>query len=151
MPSTQNGSLSLKTYPSSDFSSVGNCLLVFGFSFSAKGGIRAPFDEILRDISASKVAIASIDIPSGWSVEDGPVDLDSSGTVKPLNPYLLISLTAPKLCAKHFQGEHHYLGGRFLPPAISAKYGLNELPSYPGTSQCVKLPLTCNEENKGSL
>lgn len=37
------------------------------------------------------------------------------------------------------QGSHHYLGGRFVPPAIRDKYKL-QLPPYPGTSQCVKLP-----------
>jgi hypothetical protein len=35
------------------------------------------------------------------------------------------------------QGEHHYLGGRFVPPEIRDKYNLS-LPAYPGTSMCVK-------------
>ena len=54
-------------------------------------------------------------------------------------PTLLVSLTAPKLCAKHFIGPHHYLGGRFLPPALAKRYGLTSLPRYPGTSQCVRI------------
>jgi NAD(P)H-hydrate epimerase len=37
------------------------------------------------------------------------------------------------------QGPHHYLGGRFVPPAIRDKYNL-VLPAYPGVQQCVKLP-----------
>lgn len=37
------------------------------------------------------------------------------------------------------QGEHHYLGGRFVPPEIREKYKLR-LPPYPGTAMCVKLP-----------
>ena len=37
------------------------------------------------------------------------------------------------------QGRYHYLGGRFVPPAIRDKYNLI-LPPFPGTSQCVKLP-----------
>jgi NAD(P)H-hydrate epimerase len=52
---------------------------------------------------------------------------------------MLVSLTAPKLAAKHFKGRYHYLGGRFVPPAIRDKYQL-VLPAYPGTSQCVRLP-----------
>jgi hypothetical protein len=39
------------------------------------------------------------------------------------------------------QGAHHYLGGRFVPPAIREKYNL-VLPAFPGVQQCVKLPAT---------
>jgi len=74
----------------------------------------------------------SVDIPSGWDVEKGKV------TECDLEPALLISLTAPKLCARQFRGEHHYLGGRFVPPALQCKYDLN-LPPYPGNELCVKL------------
>lgn len=73
-----------------------------------------------------------MDIPSGWHVENGKTDECN------FEPSLLISLTAPKLCAKHFKGQYHYLGGRFVPPALLAKYQL-ELPVYPGTETCVKL------------
>lgn len=44
--------------------------------------------------------IASVDIPSGWHVEMGP-PTDSPA----LAPDMLISLTAPKLCAKQFKGQ----------------------------------------------
>ena len=55
------------------------------------------------------------------------------------NMYILqVSLTAPKLCAKKFCGLHHFLGGRFVPPFIADKYKL-QLPSYPGTSMCVRM------------
>ena len=52
--------------------------------------------------------------------------------------YFLGSLTAPKLCAKKFSGPHHFLGGRFVTPSIAEKYKLR-LPSYPGTSMCVRI------------
>lgn len=81
--------------------------------------------------------IFSIDIPSGWDVENGPIT--SNTTEKAITPDLLISLTAPKLCAKHFNGEHHYLGGRFVPPDLQTKYQLN-LINYPGTETCVSIP-----------
>jgi len=54
------------------------------------------------------VPIASVDVPSGWDVELG--DTAEVG----IHPQMLISLTAPKLCAKFFTGKH-YVGGRFVP------------------------------------
>lgn len=77
----------------------------------------------------------SIDIPSGWHVENGPTADDDDNHFQPA---LLVSLTAPKLCARHFHGQHHYLGGRFVPPGVAHKYALN-LPDYPGTVTCVRL------------
>lgn len=67
---------------------------------------------------------------SGWNVEEG----DPNG----LQPQLLISLTAPKRCAKLFKGRFHYLGGRFVPRALEQKYDL-QLPPYPGTDCVVEL------------
>lgn len=49
-----------------------------------------------------------------------------------------VSLTAPKLCAKRFDGRFHFLGGRFVPPSIISKYKL-QLPPYPATSMCVEI------------
>lgn len=49
-----------------------------------------------------------------------------------------MSLTAPKLAAKSFRGPHHFLGGRFVPPAIVEKYHLR-LPPFSGTAQCVRI------------
>lgn len=79
-----------------------------------------------------KYNFSSIDIPSGWDIEKGE---PSEGGIQ---PELLISLTAPKLCAQNFNGKYHYLGGRFVPPALEAKYQLS-LPKYPGTECCVEL------------
>jgi hypothetical protein len=68
----------------------------------------------------------------GWHVEQG--DATGSG----MQPDMLVSLTAPKLAAKTFKGRHHYLGGRFVPPAIREKYSLT-LPQYPDVAQCVRI------------
>ncbi|XP_055908495.1 NAD(P)H-hydrate epimerase [Eupeodes corollae] len=103
---------------------------LFGFSF--KPPVRESFVPILNVMTSKKVPIASIDIPSGWDVEKGKIDECS------IEPHLLISLTAPKMCANHFNGEHHYLGGRFVPKPLQDKYKL-DLPEYPGTETCVKL------------
>ncbi|XP_028818055.1 NAD(P)H-hydrate epimerase [Denticeps clupeoides] len=98
---------------------------IFGFSF--QGAVRDPFGSILTTLTKVTVPIASVDIPSGWHVEDGSPD--------GLQPDMLISLTAPKKAASHFRGRYHFLGGRFVPPALEQKYQLN-LPEYPGT-ECV--------------
>ncbi|RXN15432.1 NAD(P)H-hydrate epimerase [Labeo rohita] len=98
---------------------------IFGFSF--KGAVREPFGDILSQLKKTTVPIASVDIPSGWDVEKGCPD--------GIQPDMLISLTAPKKAANHFKGRYHFLGGRFVPPALEKKYQLN-LPQYPGTD-CV--------------
>eukprot|EP00123_Amoebidium_parasiticum_P014013 comp22280_c0_seq1/m.32985 comp22280_c0_seq1/g.32985 ORF comp22280_c0_seq1/g.32985 comp22280_c0_seq1/m.32985 type:complete len:262 (-) comp22280_c0_seq1:302-1087(-) len=102
---------------------------IFGFSF--QGSVRAPFDTVLSAINSSKVPVCSVDIPSGWDVERGNVI--GCG----LTPTMLVSLTAPKLCAQSFKGVH-YLGGRFVPPQLAADFEL-DLPPYEGSSQCVRL------------
>ncbi len=83
---------------------------IFGFSFKPQGGIREPFASIMEILRSndSKIPILSIDIPSGWDVEQG--DISNFG----IRPDSLISLTAPKKCAQFFKGKH-YLGGRFVP------------------------------------
>ncbi|GLB38666.1 putative catalyzes the epimerization of the S-and R-forms of NAD(P)HX, a damaged form of NAD(P)H that is a result of enzymatic or heat-dependent hydration [Lyophyllum shimeji] len=104
---------------------------IFGFSF--QGPIRAPFDSALPLIAQSGLPIVSVDIPSGWHVEKGNAEGAS-----PLNPDVLVSLTAPKEGVKGFKGRH-FLGGRFIPKALEEKYELN-LPPYPGSDQIVELP-----------
>ena len=105
---------------------------IFGFSFS--GAVRAPFDTILPKLRDAKLPLLSVDIPSGWNVEEGP---GKSGA-DALQPDVLISLTAPKLCAQYFKGSAHYLGGRFVPPKLAEKYGF-EQPAFAGAEQVVRL------------
>ncbi|NWI65411.1 NNRE epimerase, partial [Todus mexicanus] len=101
---------------------------IFGFSF--KGAVREPFGSILGTLQRVTAPIASIDVPSGWDVEKGKAD--------GLQPDMLVSLTAPKKAAAHFAGRYHFLGGRFVPPALEKKYALN-LPPYPGTDCVLQL------------
>ena len=72
---------------------------IFGFSF--KGTPRVPFDHIIKTISESRRPTVSVDIPSGWDVELGPIGWDA------FKPEVLVSLTAPKLCSIHFGGRAH--------------------------------------------
>ncbi|XP_011191093.1 NAD(P)H-hydrate epimerase [Zeugodacus cucurbitae] len=103
---------------------------LFGFSF--KPPVRETFIPITEILQNTKTPIASIDIPSGWDVEKGKIREED------FEPDLLISLTAPKLCAKLFKGKYHYLGGRFVPPTLQEKYQLN-LPAYIDCNLCLKL------------
>ena len=116
---------------SGDYSLVVDC--VFGFSF--KPPVRAQFVPVLESLARLDIPLVSVDIPSGWDVEAGP---PSDGETPVLSPEMLISLTAPKLCAKSFTGAHHYLGGRFVPRQLADKYQL-DLPDYPGTELTLKL------------
>ena len=92
---------------------------IFGFSFS--GEPREPFATILTQMqrvqSQLGIPILSVDVPSGWNVDQG--DVRGSGFL----PEVLISLTTPKESARNFQGRH-FCGGRFLPPALAEKYNV---------------------------
>lgn len=103
---------------------------LMGFSF--RPPVREPFVRIINMLKCTSVPICSLDIPSGWDVEKGP---PADGGIK---PQLLISLTAPKMCASKFEGKFHYLGGRFVPEKLQLQYNLN-LPKYAGTDLVVQL------------
>ncbi|CAF3332468.1 unnamed protein product [Rotaria socialis] len=105
---------------------------IFGFGFA--GEIREPYNQILKEIKNLEKTkpIISIDIPSGWDVEKGPINDDC------IQPECVISLTAPKLCMKYFQGKYHFLGGRFVPKALEEKYKIN-LPNYSNSEQIIQI------------
>ncbi|XP_078037660.1 NAD(P)HX epimerase isoform X2 [Augochlora pura] len=103
---------------------------LFGFSF--KPPVRELFVPIVQLMVNTTIPICSIDIPSGWDVENGPPASDG------IKPEMLVSLTAPKMCATKFQGKYHYLGGRFVPKKLEIEYGLN-LPEYQGTDLIIPL------------
>lgn len=46
---------------------------IFGFSFNPDGGIRAPFDQLITALGKTSVPVLSVDVPSGWNVDTGPV------------------------------------------------------------------------------
>ena len=108
---------------------------IFGFSFH--GSPRPPFDSIISIINECGKPVVSVDIPSGWDVNDG--DIHECAVH---NPDMLISLTAPKLGSQKFSGRFHYLGGRFLPPKYAREHNI-QIPSYPGCEQCVRLSSVC--------
>ncbi|KYQ47813.1 hypothetical protein ALC60_13158 [Trachymyrmex zeteki] len=103
---------------------------LLGFNF--RPPVREPFVRIIDMLKNTSVPICSVDIPSGWDVERGPPE---DGGIR---PQMLISLTAPKMCASKFDGKFHYLGGRFVPKKLESQYNLN-LPKYAGTDLVVRL------------
>ena len=109
---------------------------VFGFSFQPSRGVRAPYDIFLQFMRTTSIPVVSIDVPSGWDVEQG--DNHNVG----VRPTILISLTAPKVFAQTMlpPGARHFLGGRFLPPSLAQEYGLERTMSlYSGSNQIVEL------------
>jgi NAD(P)H-hydrate epimerase len=93
---------------------------LFGFSFV--GPPREPFVSIIQSLRESKIPVVSVDVPSGWDVEQG--DIHNTGFL----PDAVVSLTAPKQCMRDYRGVH-YVGGRFVPPAIAQELGIT-LPDY---------------------
>ncbi|XP_028857580.1 yjeF N-terminal domain-containing 3 [Denticeps clupeoides] len=91
--------------------------------------VKEPYSGILITLKQVKVPVASVDMPSGWDVEEPSND--------GIKPEVLISLMAPKKCATNFSGKH-FLAGRFLPYDIQKKYELN-LPEFPGTECLIEL------------
>lgn len=104
---------------------------MFGFSF--KPPMREPFGTIVEELIKSQLKVVSVDIPTGWDVDEGP---DTSKEY--LKPLLLVSLTSPKPCSVGQTGFVHYLGGRFVDQGIASKWGF-DVPEYPGIDEVVKL------------
>lgn len=117
---------------------------IFGFSFRGTAP-REPYATAIANMvqlqkqSNNKSLLLSVDVPSGWDVDGG--DLTGAN----FSPDVLVSLTAPKLSAKKFEGRH-FVGGRFLPPGIAEKYGIR-MPPYPGLRHSMEVQLG-NEEKK---
>lgn len=99
---------------------------IFGFSFKPpmKEGV---YSEIIRTLvkNQGKFTLISVDSPSGWDVDKGPVDIDAS--VK-LNPDMLISLTYPKNCSRFIKKEaRHLCGGNFVSKKVAKTFDMKKL------------------------
>eukprot|EP01057_Protomagalhaensia_wolfi_P002670 Protomagalhaensia_wolfi_Nauph_80__2669@NODE_27_length_4681_cov_39_742568_g22_i0_p4_GENE_NODE_27_length_4681_cov_39_742568_g22_i0NODE_27_length_4681_cov_39_742568_g22_i0_p4_ORF_typecomplete_len236_score38_77YjeF_N/PF03853_15/4_7e44_NODE_27_length_4681_cov_39_742568_g22_i032733980 len=103
---------------------------LFGFSF--KGDPREPFASVLKLLTAGSYKTFAVDIPSGWSVNEGPVAPEYC-----YMPTHLISLTVPKFCSKRFKGSH-WLGGRFVPRSTAERFQI-QVPLFPGSQLVVEL------------
>ncbi|KAM7187159.1 YjeF N-terminal domain containing protein [Naviculisporaceae sp. PSN 640] len=105
---------------------------IFGFSFS--GEVREPFPAVIQAMAETKIPVTSVDAPSSWNIDQGP---PKSGVGSNFHPDVLVSLTAPKPLIKFFKGRH-FIGGRFVTPAIAKKYDF-DLPEYEGIDQIVEV------------
>ena len=91
---------------------------VFGYSF--KPPLKTPFEFVLQAISKHNCKTLSVDMPSGWTADDGP-----SKEVPLIEPMANISLMNPKTGMRHYTGRH-FLGGRFVPQGILDKFELGD-------------------------
>lgn len=96
---------------------------LFGFSF--KPPVRPSFQPVMDLLCKTDKEVLSVDVPSSWDVDEGP-----KGST--FNPQYLISLTAPKSCAKAFKGRH-FIGGRFIDAEFAKQFGF-EIPPYEGVA-----------------
>jgi NAD(P)H-hydrate epimerase len=98
---------------------------VFGFGFA--GDPRAPYDAAIRFMAGKQsTTLISIDVPSGWPVDDTEGDFL-------VRPDAIVSLTAPKTCLARIASmrgyrPRHFLGGRFVPPSLQTRFGLDPFP-----------------------
>lgn len=104
-----------------------DALLGMGFD---GGDIRPVYWNIFSMMTTTELPILSIDMPSGWDLDNGPrnIDVRADSFIK---PDVLVSLGVPKFGAKIFSGSYHFLGGRHLPPNWVECHDL-KVPSYPG-------------------
>ena len=105
---------------------------LFGFSFRppVRPGVLA--DAI--DWMAAEPNVVAVDVPSGWDV-----DVIGGGGGS-LRPAALVSLMAPKRCARGLSRRAaHFLGRVMLPPALALTHGLAQQP-FDGAKQIVRLP-----------
>eukprot|EP00835_Amoeboradix_gromovi_P002251 NODE_123_length_18841_cov_0.279693.p8 type:complete len:216 gc:universal NODE_123_length_18841_cov_0.279693:10513-11160(+) len=94
-------------------------LIVDGLlGFSAAGPIREPYKSLIEYMCSTKSYCVSIDVPSGWDVSLGDIYRSN------FTPEMLVSLTAPKECTKHYNGIH-FVGGRFINPKLQKEFGIH--------------------------
>ncbi|ODQ64987.1 YjeF N-terminal domain-like protein [Nadsonia fulvescens var. elongata DSM 6958] len=107
---------------------------IFGFSY--KPPIREPFHEAIQLLTSTNKPVVSVDVPSSWNVDNGPVDIDSNGVFM---PSVLVSLTAPKGVVKSIsQSTRHFVGGRFVSEALQNEFDLDNI-SYIGTDMVAEV------------
>lgn len=107
---------------------------LFGFSFTPRGpgGIGGDYAKAVEFVSGIGCPIVSVDVPSGWSVDEG----DRLDAVSVKRPAVVVSLSAPKRCVRdgHENGKFaHYVGGRFVPDGVWRQLGIPPV-EYEGAS-----------------
>lgn len=115
------------------FGVVVDALLGTGFDGE---DIRQQFWTVYEMLVSTRLAIVSMDVPSGWDLVTGPRQIDVTADTY-IKPEVLVSLGAPKLGSKMFAGGYHFLAGRHLPQEYFVDKGIN-VPLFPGQeTSCV--------------
>ena len=123
-----------------------HCAVDAVLGFSSRLPLRPPFDALLRSLAASGLPVLSVDVPTGWEVDQHAAPTAAADASQLLQPAALLSLTAPKPCAEAFlaggaSARRHYLGlCDVVPPEMRARYGLGErVQPTPGLSSLARL------------
>lgn len=113
---------------------------LFGFSFVPP--LRGEtYPALIHQMNAPGLKLVCVDIPSGWDVDKGNIFPDSAVRA----PDVLVSLTAPKLCALKLPSSClHYVGGRFVPPSLAEQLGFR-LPNFDTESGSRSAPIALIE------
>lgn len=126
----------LPQHVDSQYAVVVDALCGFGYRPPAREEL-LPALHLMAD---SSVPVCSVDVPSGWDVDKGDVSSREQGGG--VRPDMLVSLSAPKLCALTAKASmKHVLGGRFIPQRLKQKLNLT-LPEYSGTDLILRLAET---------
>ncbi|NXW69598.1 YJEN3 protein, partial [Hirundo rustica] len=109
---------------------------LLSFPFSPPRLPKSPPDEFLSLFPSR----SPLPAPSRRCRDPGDARKSSGRCLQPpalgdIRPAVLVSLAAPKAAARRFQGQRHFLAGRFVPEELRRKFGIRA-PPYPG-SDCV--------------
>lgn len=117
------------------FQVVVDALLGLGFN---GGDIKQRYWSVYEMLVSTRVAVVSVDVPSGWDLETGPRQIDYTADTF-IKPEVLVSFGAPKNCSKVFAGGYHFIAGRHLPQQYFIERGIS-VPLFPGEdANCVLL------------
>lgn len=108
-----------------------DALLGVGFD---GGDIHQKYWGVFDTLVSTDLPLISVDVPSGWDLTLGPrqIDLTADTFVK---PDVLVSLGIPKLCAKKFAGDFHFIACPQLIPKYWFKEKHISLPHFaPGSN-----------------
>lgn len=110
-----------------NFDVVIDALIGIGFD---GGDIRPRMWAVYEMLVSTRLAVVSVDVPSGWDLKNGPRRIDYTADTF-VKPEVLISLGAPKECSKMFAGGFHFIAGRHLPQEYFTERDIR-VPLFPG-------------------
>lgn len=110
------------SYFSKDFSINGNTydFIIDGLlGFSYKAPLRDPHNYLINNFLVNfEDKIISVDVPSGWEIDNEVQDLKYT-------PEYNISIMIPKICTKNYP-KKHFLTGNFIPKGLKEEFNLKD-------------------------